>query len=236
MLAGSRLIQQSLKQPALKKKSLHIQQKLETASIEEKYKVFTQIMPQALTLMTDVFGNYVVHKGSLGAVIRDSSDAFVAAANEKLDVCFDSFTAEAIALRFGFNLARTVGCNRLEFNSDNSEFSATSRPRLDGSIEVDPAAAAEACRRSSASTVGAELSATFCIAIPEDNIEDAVVSMAGPDSIPKAGTEFVPVAASPESVPISVDEVIAFGGVSNSMGPDRRASLRVQSQPDTDDL
>ncbi|KAF7026476.1 hypothetical protein CFC21_038586 [Triticum aestivum] len=42
--------------------SRFIQQKLETASVEEKDMVFTEIMPQALTLMTDVFGNYVVQK------------------------------------------------------------------------------------------------------------------------------------------------------------------------------
>uniref|UniRef100_A0A0E0JU83 PUM-HD domain-containing protein n=1 Tax=Oryza punctata TaxID=4537 RepID=A0A0E0JU83_ORYPU len=42
--------------------SRFIQQKLETASTEEKDMVFAEIMPQALTLMTDVFGNYVVQK------------------------------------------------------------------------------------------------------------------------------------------------------------------------------
>ncbi|AES99404.2 putative nucleic acid binding NABP, pumilio domain-containing protein [Medicago truncatula] len=42
--------------------SRFIQQKLETASMEEKTMVFNEIMPKALTLMTDVFGNYVVQK------------------------------------------------------------------------------------------------------------------------------------------------------------------------------
>uniref|UniRef100_A0A5B6ZNN8 PUM-HD domain-containing protein n=1 Tax=Davidia involucrata TaxID=16924 RepID=A0A5B6ZNN8_DAVIN len=42
--------------------SRFIQQKLETATIEEKNMVFHEIMPQALTLMTDVFGNYVIQK------------------------------------------------------------------------------------------------------------------------------------------------------------------------------
>jgi len=42
--------------------SRFIQQKLETASTEEKTMVFNEIMPKALTLMTDVFGNYVVQK------------------------------------------------------------------------------------------------------------------------------------------------------------------------------
>ncbi|XP_059666296.1 pumilio homolog 1-like isoform X2 [Cornus florida] len=42
--------------------SRFIQQKLETATIEEINMVFNEIMPQALTLMTDVFGNYVIQK------------------------------------------------------------------------------------------------------------------------------------------------------------------------------
>ncbi|CAK8538180.1 unnamed protein product [Lathyrus sativus] len=42
--------------------SRFIQQKLETASVEEKTMVFHEIMPNALTLMTDVFGNYVIQK------------------------------------------------------------------------------------------------------------------------------------------------------------------------------
>ncbi|XP_015698639.1 pumilio homolog 1-like isoform X2 [Oryza brachyantha] len=42
--------------------SRFIQQKLETATVEEKDMVFKEIMPQALSLMTDVFGNYVVQK------------------------------------------------------------------------------------------------------------------------------------------------------------------------------
>nr|GMC92818.1 pumilio homolog 1-like [Ipomoea batatas]GMC98282.1 pumilio homolog 1-like [Ipomoea batatas] len=42
--------------------SRFIQQKLETATIEEKNMVFHEIMPHALSLMTDVFGNYVIQK------------------------------------------------------------------------------------------------------------------------------------------------------------------------------
>lgn len=42
--------------------SRFIQQKLETATIEEKNMVFEEIIPQALSLMTDVFGNYVIQK------------------------------------------------------------------------------------------------------------------------------------------------------------------------------
>ncbi|KAL9228711.1 hypothetical protein vseg_004262 [Gypsophila vaccaria] len=42
--------------------SRFIQQKLETATIDEKNMVFEEIGPQALSLMTDVFGNYVIQK------------------------------------------------------------------------------------------------------------------------------------------------------------------------------
>ncbi|XP_077226162.1 pumilio homolog 1-like [Tasmannia lanceolata] len=42
--------------------SRFIQQKLETASEEEKNKIFPEIIPHVRALMTDVFGNYVIQK------------------------------------------------------------------------------------------------------------------------------------------------------------------------------
>ncbi|KGN47133.1 pumilio homolog 1 [Cucumis sativus] len=42
--------------------SRFIQQKLETATADEKNMIYQEIMPQALALMTDVFGNYVIQK------------------------------------------------------------------------------------------------------------------------------------------------------------------------------
>ncbi|KAF9172953.1 Pumilio 2 [Mortierella sp. AD010] len=42
--------------------SRFIQQKLESATEEEKVMVFNEILPHALQLMTDVFGNYVIQK------------------------------------------------------------------------------------------------------------------------------------------------------------------------------
>ncbi|KAH7293185.1 hypothetical protein KP509_28G015200 [Ceratopteris richardii] len=42
--------------------SRFIQQKLETASADEKALVFFEVLPRALSLMTDVFGNYVIQK------------------------------------------------------------------------------------------------------------------------------------------------------------------------------
>ncbi|XP_050209992.1 pumilio homolog 4 [Mercurialis annua] len=42
--------------------SRFIQQKLETATDDEKNNIFPEIIPHARTLMTDVFGNYVIQK------------------------------------------------------------------------------------------------------------------------------------------------------------------------------
>ncbi len=42
--------------------SRFIQQKLESASVDEKNIVFTEIIPEAGKLMVDVFGNYVIQK------------------------------------------------------------------------------------------------------------------------------------------------------------------------------
>ena len=42
--------------------SRFIQQKLETANSDEKERVFSEIKPNSLQLMTDVFGNYVIQK------------------------------------------------------------------------------------------------------------------------------------------------------------------------------
>ena len=47
-------------------------------------------------------------KGSYGAVIRDSNGRFVAARNREIDCYGDALMAEALALRFGLNLATTV--------------------------------------------------------------------------------------------------------------------------------
>lgn len=42
--------------------NLPYQMKLETATDTQKQMVFDEILPQALRLMTDVFGNYVIQK------------------------------------------------------------------------------------------------------------------------------------------------------------------------------
>lgn len=42
--------------------SRFIQQKLEVAPPQEKQMIFEEVLPRALNLMTDVFGNYVIQK------------------------------------------------------------------------------------------------------------------------------------------------------------------------------
>ncbi len=42
--------------------SRFIQQKLEISNPEDKQLVFQELLPHALQLMTDVFGNYVIQK------------------------------------------------------------------------------------------------------------------------------------------------------------------------------
>lgn len=42
--------------------SRFIQQKLESATVEEKNIIFPEIVPHARSLMTDVFGNYLIQK------------------------------------------------------------------------------------------------------------------------------------------------------------------------------
>jgi pumilio RNA-binding family len=43
--------------------SRFIQQKLEIAPLEQLTVAFEEVLPRVLTLMTDVFGNYVVQVG-----------------------------------------------------------------------------------------------------------------------------------------------------------------------------
>jgi hypothetical protein len=47
-------------------------------------------------------------EGSVGAVLRDHNWKFIVAANAEVYICFDSFTREAIVVRFGMNLASDV--------------------------------------------------------------------------------------------------------------------------------
>ena len=53
-------------------------------------------------------------EGTVGAVLQDHKGKFVAAANERLNFCYDQFSAEAIAVKFGLNLAKMMGCSEIE--------------------------------------------------------------------------------------------------------------------------
>lgn len=62
--------------------SRFIQQKLETATVEEKTKILVEILPNALGLMIDVFGNYVIQKVAFHT--KHSSKCF----NVPTNTCF----------------------------------------------------------------------------------------------------------------------------------------------------
>ena len=76
--------------------------------------------------------------GTVGAIIRDHNGKFIPEANEKVHFCFDSFSAVAIAVRFGLNLARIVGCSKIEVMSDNAELVASLQDGSLSSILLEP--------------------------------------------------------------------------------------------------
>ncbi|KQJ81821.1 hypothetical protein BRADI_5g03283v3 [Brachypodium distachyon] len=51
--------------------------------------------------------------GAVAAVIRDEAGHFVAGANERINWCADAHIAETLALKFGLNLALSIGCFRV---------------------------------------------------------------------------------------------------------------------------
>ncbi|KAH9622622.1 hypothetical protein KSS87_019253 [Heliosperma pusillum] len=82
--------------------SRFIQQKLETATIDEKNMVYEEIGPQALSLMTDVFGNYVIQKLLLFSALRYVNYALLYGYNRSLketvsqNVYFDEQAIEVV--------------------------------------------------------------------------------------------------------------------------------------------
>lgn len=72
--------------------------------------------------------------GTVGAVIRDHHGKCIVVANEKIELCFDLFPAEAVAIRYGMNLARIVGCSKTEINSDSVEMVAALRDGYSSSV------------------------------------------------------------------------------------------------------
>jgi ribonuclease HI len=94
-----------------------------SCSPKAKRRVTAWVKPRHGYMKLNVDAGYDVDtlEGTVGAVLRDHTGKFIAAANGKIDICFDSFTAEATAVRFGMNLARTVGVTKIEINSDSVE-------------------------------------------------------------------------------------------------------------------
>lgn len=48
-------------------------------------------------------------QGAVGAVVRDGSGKFIAAANSRMEWCSDVLTAEVTAMKHGLNLAQSLG-------------------------------------------------------------------------------------------------------------------------------
>lgn len=57
---------------------------------------------------------------TVGVVIRNHADEFVAAANDTLDLVTDIMMAEASVMLLGMELAISWGCSRVVFNCDNT--------------------------------------------------------------------------------------------------------------------
>ncbi|KAE8796077.1 hypothetical protein D1007_28934 [Hordeum vulgare] len=94
-------------------------------SAEGKRNPWTRPPPGYTKLNVDASFDPDLLQGSVGAVLHDNAGKFIAASNSVIGVCLDVYMAEAIALRFGLNLATSVGCNKLVVNSDNTDVIAS---------------------------------------------------------------------------------------------------------------
>ncbi|KAE8786510.1 hypothetical protein D1007_39664 [Hordeum vulgare] len=86
---------------------------------------WTRLPPGYTKLNVDASFDPDLLQGTVGTILRDNAGKFIAASNYVVDVCFDMFKAEALALRFGLNLAMSVGCNKLIVNPDNTDVIAS---------------------------------------------------------------------------------------------------------------
>lgn len=94
-------------------------------------------------LNVDAAFDWDLLQGAMGAVIRDDRGHMVVAGNKLIDSCYDVLTVEAMALKFGLNMALTAGCNRLIVNSDNLELMEIMNK--DGQYAGDAAAIVDDC-------------------------------------------------------------------------------------------
>ena len=74
-----------------------------------------------MKLNVDASFDHDLLEGTMGAVLRDDKGRFIAGGNGRIDYCADVLMVEALALKFGLNLAQRAGCNRLIINSNNLE-------------------------------------------------------------------------------------------------------------------
>ena len=72
-------------------------------------------------LNVDVAFDYDALHGVMGAVIRDDRGHFIVSGNKLIESCYDTLSAEALALKFGLQLSSLAGCNRFVVNSDSLE-------------------------------------------------------------------------------------------------------------------
>lgn len=67
-----------------------------------------------LVINVDASYNAAMGSGSTGAVIRDATGGFIAAAHSYIPQVVDAAMPEAFALRDGLLLAQQIGCSRVE--------------------------------------------------------------------------------------------------------------------------
>jgi len=97
------------------------------------------VKPSEGFLKLNVDGSFqeTTGSGSTGAVIRDASGGFIAAAHSFLPHVLDAAMAEVSALRDGLLLAQQIGCYRLEVQADCLEVVNT---MLDGGFSATASA------------------------------------------------------------------------------------------------
>jgi ribonuclease HI len=77
-----------------------------------------RIQPRQLKLNVDASFHEDSSAGATGAVIRDYKGRFVAACSKKLPNVVSVTMAEAMAMKYGLELASRLGCNSVKAESD----------------------------------------------------------------------------------------------------------------------
>ncbi|KAE8785137.1 Mitochondrial outer membrane porin [Hordeum vulgare] len=90
-------------------------------STKGKRNLWTRPPPGFTKLNVDASFDPDLLQDTVGVVLHDNAGKFIATSNSVIGVCLDVFMAEALAFRFGLNLATSVGYNTLILNSDNTD-------------------------------------------------------------------------------------------------------------------